>query len=93
MQSNGWAFAYFLSARYAHEGYIEGTFYEAFSYYAAAEKKFNDNHSLSFSVIGAPTRQGRQSISTQEAYDLSGDIYYNSYWGYQTLSRRNSHKT
>jgi len=86
MQSNGWAFAYSLSARYAYEGYIEGTFYEAFSYYAAAEKKFNDNHSLSFSIIGAPTRQGKQSISTQETYDLSGDIYYNSYWGYQTLA-------
>ncbi|MBK6525956.1 MAG: TonB-dependent receptor plug domain-containing protein [Crocinitomicaceae bacterium] len=86
MQSNGWAFAISVSARYAQEGYIDGTFYEAFSYYLAAEKKINDNQSLSFSVIGAPTRQGRQNISIQEAYDLSGDIYYNSNWGYQTLA-------
>lgn len=86
MQANGWAFALSVSGRYSYEGYIEGTFYEAFSYYGAAEKKFNDNHTLSFSVLGAPTRQGKQSISTQEAYDLSGDIYYNSYWGYQTLA-------
>lgn len=86
MQSNGWAFALSVSGRYAYEGYIDGTFYEAFSYYLAAEKKINDNQSLSFSLIGAPTRQGRQSISVQEAYDLSGDVYYNSYWGYQTLA-------
>lgn len=84
--SNGWTFALSLSGRYAYEGYIEGTFYEAFSYFAAAEKKINDNHTLSFSILGAPTRQGKQSISTQETYDLSGDIYYNSYWGYQTLA-------
>lgn len=86
MMSNGWAFAISLSGRYAQEGYIDGTFYEAFSYYLAAEKKFNDNHSLSFSVIGAPTKQGRQGISVQETYDLTGNVFYNSNWGYQTLA-------
>ena len=86
MQSNGWAFALSVSGRYAYEGYIDGTFYEAGGYYLAAEKKINDNHSLSFSVIGSPSRFGRQSISTQETYDLTGDPYYNSNWGYQTLA-------
>ncbi len=86
MQSNGWAFAFSLSTRYAREGYIDGTFYEAFAYYLAAEKKINDNHSLSFTVLGAPSKRGLQGISTQETYDLSGNSYYNSYWGYQTLA-------
>jgi len=86
MQSNGWAFSFSLSGRYAYEGYIDGTFYEAFGYYLAAEKKINDNHSLSFSFIGSPSTVGKQSISTQETYDLTGDPYYNSYWGYQTLA-------
>lgn len=57
MQSNGWAFAVLFSARYAQEGYIDGTFYEAFII-TLLLKKINDNQSLSFSVIGAPTRQG-----------------------------------
>lgn len=86
MQSNGWAFAFSLSGRYAYEGYIDGTFYEAWSYFLAAEKKISSNQSLSLSIIGAPTRRGQQGIATQEAYDLSGDIYYNPYWGYQTLA-------
>jgi hypothetical protein len=86
MKSNGWAFALSLSGRYAYEGYIDGTFYEAFGYYLGAEKKINDNNSVSFSIIGSPSRVGKQSISTQETYDLSGDVYYNSYWGYQTLA-------
>ena len=86
MQSNGWAFAFTVSGRYAYEGYVEGTSYEAFSYYAAAEKKVNDQHSLNFAVLGAPTTRGRASISIQEAYDLAGNNYYNSNWGYQTLA-------
>jgi len=86
MQSNGWAFAFSLSGRYAYEGYIDGTSYEAFGYYLAAEKKFNDHHSISFSALGSPSRVGKASISTQETYTLSGDNYYNSYWGYQTLA-------
>lgn len=44
---NGWAFTGSLGYRWANEGVIEGTFYNAFSYFLAAEKVFNDKHSLS----------------------------------------------
>ena len=30
--------------------------------------------------------QGRQGIAIQETYDLTGDNFYNPYWGYQTQS-------
>ena len=35
-------------------------------------------------ILGAPTVQGRQGIAIQETYDLTGDNFYNPYWGYQT---------
>ena len=98
MMKNGWAFAGSLSFRYSKEGYVDGTFYNALGYYAAAEKQINKNHNLSFSVLGAPTTRGKNGISTKETYELSGNHYYNSYWGYQTLEngtkiKRNSRQT
>ena len=46
-------------------------------------------------ILGAPTVQGRQIIAIQETYDLTGDNFYNPYWGYQTqndgsLKKRNA---
>lgn len=84
MMENGWAFAASGSFRYADEGYVPGTSYNAASYYLAAEKRVNEDHSLNFTVFGAPSVVGRQSLAQQEAYDLMGDNYYNSFWGYQT---------
>jgi len=98
MMKNGWAFAGSLSMRYSEEGYVDGTFYEAMGYYLAAEKQINKYHNLSLSILGAPSTRGKNGISTQETYELSGNHYYNSYWGYQTLEngdriKRNSRQT
>ncbi len=98
MQANGWAFAFSLSGRYANEGYVDGTFYEAFSYFLAAEKKINNEHTLNLSILGAPSKRGKSSISVLETYELSGDNFYNSNWGYQTQPdgtriKRNSRTT
>jgi hypothetical protein len=90
MMKNGWAIAVSGSGRYSDEGYIDGTFYQAASYFLSVEKKLNNKHSLGFVAFGAPTVQGRSSISTQEAYDLTGNNYYNSYWGLQAGEKRNS---
>lgn len=87
---NNWAFSFSLSGRYSKEGYVDGTFYRGFSYFAAAEKKFSDKHSMNLAIFAAPTVQGRQGIAVQEAYDLTGNNYYNSYWGYQNGEKRNA---
>lgn len=81
---NGWALSFSMSGRYSKEGYVDGTFYRGYSYFAAAEKKLSDKHSINLAYFAAPTIQGRQGIAVQEAYDLTGNNYYNPYWGYQT---------
>ncbi len=86
MLKNGWAFAGSASTRYATEGYVEGTFYQALGYYFSALKKLNDKNSINFAIIGAPSYRGGQGMATQEIYDLTGDQYYNPNWGYQTLA-------
>jgi len=90
MMENGLAVTVSGSMRYSNEGYVEGTFYRAGAYLLSIEKKINDKHSLGFVGYGSPTIQGRQSITTQETYDLTGDNNYNAYWGYQNGEKRNS---
>ena len=83
---NGWSFSGSISKRWANEGYVEGTYYNGMSYYLAVGKKLNDKHELNFATFGAPTVQARRSISVQEVYDLTGNNFYNAYWGYQTIN-------
>lgn len=90
LMDNGWAFAGTVGYRWANEGVIEGTFYNAFSYLLSAEKQFNDRHSLSLVTFGAPTERGQQGASTEEAYWLANSHYYNPNWGYQNGEKRNS---
>ena len=81
----GWYLMAAGSGRYAGEGYTEGTFYEAASYFLSVEKKVNDQHSLDLTFFGAPSQRGGSAPVVQEAYDLVGTNYYNPNWGYQTL--------
>ncbi|PCJ27701.1 MAG: hypothetical protein COA97_03545 [Flavobacteriales bacterium] len=90
MMDNGMAVVISASKRSSNEGYVEGTFYNGASYFLSIEKKFNEKHTLGVVGFGAPTIQGKRSISTQETYDLTGNNYYNSYWGYQNGEKRNS---
>ncbi|WP_334124327.1 carboxypeptidase regulatory-like domain-containing protein [Empedobacter brevis] len=88
LMDNGWAFMVSGSRRWADEGIIEGTFYDAYAYYLGIEKKFNEKHTLNFTSFGAPTRRSTGSPNTQEVVDMKG-IYYNSYWGWQDGEKRN----
>ena len=87
---NGWAFAFSGSKRWAQSGYSEGTPYDAYAYFASAEKKFNRAHALGLTIFGSPRIRGKNAAATQEMYDLAGTNFYNSYWGYQNGEKRNS---
>ncbi|MEZ4790250.1 MAG: TonB-dependent receptor [Flavobacteriales bacterium] len=93
LMKNGWSFSFSGSRRWAEEGYVEGTSFDAYAYYLSAEHKINDKHSVSFSGFGAPIVQGRSGVAVQEAYDLAGTSYYNPNWGYQDGKIRNARMT
>ena len=86
---NNWAFVVSGSRRYAQEGYLEGTSYNAWAAFIAAEKKLNSNHSVNITAITSFNRRGKSSPNTQEVYDLKG-LQYNAYWGNQEGDSRNS---
>lgn len=90
MRKDGWAFTLSGSRRWAEEGYVDGTSYDAYAYLFSAEKKINDKHSVSFTGFGAPIAQGRQGLAIQEAYDLAGTNFYNPNWGMQDGVKRNA---
>ncbi len=89
MNRSGWAYVVSASRRWAQEGHFEGTDYSANSFFAAIEKRFNDNHSLNFTGIFAQNSRGKNSPNTKEVSDMAG-IKYNSYWGWQDGKKRNS---
>lgn len=87
---NGWSYGFTLSTRQGGNGYVDGVYYNAYGYFFSAEKAFNNKHRLSATIMAAPTQRGAQQASTQEAYDLWGDNYYNPNVGMQDGKLRNS---
>lgn len=85
----GWSYAFSLGRRWGDEGFQDGTFYDANSFFASIEKKINDNHSLNLVGFYTPNRRGKSSPNTQEVFDLKG-ITYNEYWGWHDGEKRNS---
>ena len=87
----GWAFTGSLTYRWGNGlGFVDGTSYNALSYFVGAEKLINANHSLSLVTWGNPTERGSQAASTDEMYWIANDRQYNSAWGYQNGKKRNS---
>ncbi len=81
---NGWAFT-LNGSKTEGDGYVDGTQFKAYAYYANIAKKINDQHELTFTAVGAKQRHGqRQDRSTLEAYENSSrDIRFNPDWGYK----------
>jgi hypothetical protein len=90
LNAKGWALSASASRRWADQAYVPGTNFDAFSFFLSADKYLNSRHLLSFTLLGAPTQNARQGPAVQEMINLSGDNFYNPYWGYQSGKVRNA---
>ncbi|MBC8766636.1 TonB-dependent receptor [Arenibacter sp. BSSL-BM3] len=86
---NGIHYSVSASRRWAKEGYIDGTIYDAYSFFGALEYQLNVKHSIGLTSILASNRRGRSSAVTGEVFQLAGKRY-NPYWGNQNGKIRNS---
>ena len=88
----GWAYSASLTYRWANmeTANVEGTFYNALSYFFGVEKIINKQHSLSLVTWGNPTERAAQSASTDEMYWIANNNYYNPNWGYQDGKKRSA---
>jgi len=90
MNDKGWAFTASGSRRWAEEGHVTGTFYDSWSYFLGLEKKLNEQNSIFLNAFGNWNRRGKAGAALQEIIDITGDRFYNPYWGYQSGEKRNS---
>ncbi|RUT78353.1 TonB-dependent receptor [Ancylomarina longa] len=82
MLDNGWAVSLLGSHTYGN-GYVKGTDFDAWSYFANVSKKINDKHTLAFMITGAPQwHNQRGNKHTIQQYRNNKDKYkFNSDYG------------
>ena len=82
----GWAFT-IQGTHTRGNGWVDGTTFRAYSYFASLAKKINDKHTLVFTGLGAPQWHHQRlvgrfdGISFQDLLDHERGIKYNSMWG------------
>ncbi|HTN16534.1 MAG TPA: hypothetical protein VL092_02560, partial [Chitinophagaceae bacterium] len=89
-RKTGWAYTFSLSRRWAEEGYVAGTFLDAWSGFVSAGKVLNEKSRVTLTIIAAHTLRGRSGTATDEVYQLAGNPYYNPNWGWQENEKRNA---
>ena len=92
LMDNGWAVTISAATSFA-DGYVDGTNYRAYSYFANVSKILNKKHRLSFQVFGAPQwhnqRGNQHKISTYRNANPDMPFYvkngtkFNSDYGYR----------
>lgn len=88
LTDNGFAFTVSAIGRYAKEGIVPGTFYNAGGLFLSIEKVIDKTNSLTLTAWGAPMQYANGKATVQEVYDLTGDNLYNPTWGWQAGKKR-----
>ena len=86
---NKFAYSISGSVRRADQGFIEGTFYDAYSAFVSLEYKISKKQAINFTGFLASNRRGQSTAITEEVFNLVGRNY-NPYWGIQDGESRNS---
>ena len=60
LMSNGWAVTV-LGSRKWGDGYVQGTNFDAYTYFVNISKRINDRHQLSFTAFGSPQRHNKRT--------------------------------
>ena len=98
LMSNGWAISV-MGARTWGDGYIQGTSFEGYNYFANIAKRINENHQLSLTAFGAPQEHYQRSGGLTMAewnnvrkYMKDGMHFsrYNPTYGYDNYGNQNS---
>ncbi len=98
---HGWAMS-LLGAKTWGDGYIQGTAFEAYSYFVNISRQFNAKHLLSFTAVGAPQWHDQRSqydkLTIAEWEKQPGKYRYNPVYGfgvngqYKTSAKNGYHK-
>ena len=92
LMDNGWAIT-LLGSRKWGDGYVQGTFFNSYNYFANISKRINESHQLSFTAFGAPQKHNKRSSAdgltinewqnVREYMDGDSPYKYNPTFGYE----------
>lgn len=88
--TEGWHLIYTASIRLGQDGHIRGARSNNTGGMIALTKEWANGSSLTLAAMEAWSLNGLRSAATREAFDLTGDIWYNPSWGWQNGRVRNS---
>lgn len=86
----GWSLSATLAGRTGCDLHIDGVYTNAVDLGFSLAKRWRGRHRLSLTALFAPSERGMRSASSQEAFRLTGDNYYNPSWGFQSGKMRNA---
>ncbi len=86
----GWYGSAAVDARTGRDLHIEGVFTDAVTAGVRFAKRFSDNRRIEISLVVPFSIRGGRSASTEEAFLLTGDRFYNPAWGFQNGKVRNA---
>ncbi|MBR5854795.1 MAG: carboxypeptidase-like regulatory domain-containing protein [Paludibacteraceae bacterium] len=101
LMDNGWAITV-MGSRTWGDGYIQGTSFEGYNYFANISKRINENHQLSLTAFGAPQehyqRSGKYSALTMAEWNnvrkyMKDGMHFSRYnptYGYDDYGNQNS---
>ncbi len=75
-------YAFKAQRRWGRDAHIGGVFTDAGSASLSFHRDFHSGHSLTLFAMVAPSLQGTKNWATKEAFELTGNPYYNPSWGY-----------
>ena len=96
LMDNGWAINVLGSYTYG-DGYVQGTNFKVFNYFANISKLLNANHQLSFTIFGAPQEHySRSNALTKADWEMVRTKYsqdkdwrrYNPDYGFNSTGQR-----
>lgn len=90
INKKGWSFVFSGSRRWSDEGYVAGTYFDAWNGFIGLNKKLGLKNDLSLVAFGTISENGRQGFAVAEMDSLAGTHFYNPYWGYQNGKKRNA---
>lgn len=71
----------FLGSRTTGNGYVDGTYVDAYGYFLTISKEFNPKHRIVFTALGSPEKHGQRNFKlSQKEIDLHG-VKFNKDWG------------
>lgn len=90
----GWVYSLALGGRWGEDSAIEGLANNDEYLWLSGAKRWQTEsgltHRVQVALMAAPRVRSLRSWNTEEVFELAGNRYYNSYWGWQGSRRRSS---